>query len=147
VLGPKPERTASLTGYPSSEERFRQIADELWPKESNPNKKRIKERVGTKEALATMNVLPDCAWDGNDDAYGYIHRRTTQVTSRKSPASDAEIYFVSNRKEEAARETFRFRVTEKQPELWNPLTGSIRPAKAFRQHDGVTELPLAFEPY
>ncbi|MDQ1257842.1 MAG: (4-O-methyl)-D-glucuronate---lignin esterase [Candidatus Hydrogenedentes bacterium] len=139
VLGPKPERTASLTGYPSSEERFRQLADELWPKESNPNKNRkhINERVGAKEALSTMNVLPDCAWDGNDDAYGYIHRHT----------SDAEIYFVSNRKEEAARETFRFRVTEKQPELWDPLTGSIRAAKAFRQHDGVTELPLAFEPY
>ena len=137
VLGPKPERTASLTGYPSSEKRFRRLANELWPKRSNPNRNCVKEGVGAKDVLSAMNVSPDCAWDGHDDAYGYIHRRT----------SDADIYFVSNRKEEAAKATFRFRVVGRQPELWDPLTGSICVAKAFRQNGGVTELPLSFEPY
>jgi hypothetical protein len=37
-----------------------------------------------------------------------------------------------------------FRVTGKQPELWDALTGETRPATAFRQEDGRTILPLDF---
>ncbi|MDZ7605637.1 MAG: hypothetical protein U5K79_08625 [Cyclobacteriaceae bacterium] len=36
---------------------------------------------------------------------------------------------------------------EKQPELWNALTGNIREAKAFSQQNGLTIVPLTLEPY
>ncbi|MCX7005781.1 MAG: glycoside hydrolase, partial [Kiritimatiellaeota bacterium] len=34
----------------------------------------------------------------------------------------------------------------KQPELWDPVTGTIRDAAAFRQENGRTTVPLEFNP-
>src|SRR5690606_30180283 len=55
--------------------------------------------------------------------------------------------FVSNQSEKAASYMASFRVTGKQPELWDPVTGEIRDAKAFRQEDGGTIVPLDLNPY
>jgi len=43
--------------------------------------------------------------------------------------------------------TGQFRVTGKAPELWDALAGDIRPATAFTQKDGLTQVPLTLEPY
>ncbi len=137
VLGVKPEQMTSLTGGAAGEKRFKELADQLWPKASAQQKDRVIEGMSAKQVLASMQVPPDCAWDGDDDAYGYIHRR----------AGDVDLYFVSNRSEDAAKASFTFRVDEKQPELWDPLTDSRREAKAFQQRDGMTTVPLAFGPY
>ncbi len=70
----------------------------------------------------------------------YIHRVT----------GDADIYFVSNRKNYSQSQDCTFRVIGKQPEIWDPNTGSMRDASAFKQSDGRTTLPLdfaAFESY
>ena len=40
-----------------------------------------------------------------------------------------------------------FRISGYRPELWDALTGNIKEAKAFTQKDGVTTIPLVFEPY
>lgn len=137
VLGAKPERMTSLSGGAAGEKRFRELADTLWRESSGQKQGRVLADRNAKAVLSGMNVVPDCAWDGENDAYGYIHRR----------AGDVDLYFVSNRSENAAGSAFTFRVSGKQPELWDPLTGSRRDAKAFRQQDGVTTVPLAFEPY
>jgi len=43
--------------------------------------------------------------------------------------------------------TCSFRVSGRQPELWNPLDGSARDLTAFIQQDGRTEIPISFDPY
>ncbi|MDR1478898.1 MAG: hypothetical protein LBJ00_08145 [Planctomycetaceae bacterium] len=55
-----------------------------------------------------------------------------------------EIYFVANLVAKTDKTEIAFRVTQKQPELWNPLTGTITNAKAFRQENGQTIVPLEF---
>ncbi|MDR1053417.1 MAG: hypothetical protein LBL39_04510, partial [Planctomycetaceae bacterium] len=55
-----------------------------------------------------------------------------------------EIYFVSNLVAKTDKTEIAFRVTEKQPEIWNPLNGIITDAKAFRQENGQTIVPLEF---
>ncbi len=67
----------------------------------------------------------------------FIHRK----------AGDADIYFVSNRKNQPVTRDCVFRVLGKQPEIWHPVSGEIRDAAAFRQADGCTELPLEFAPF
>jgi (4-O-methyl)-D-glucuronate---lignin esterase len=49
--------------------------------------------------------------------YDFFHRRTP----------DAEIYFVANPRDEALEATARFRVTGRRPQLWDSVTGRIRP--------------------
>ncbi len=137
VVGAKPEHMVSLSGYPDSEKRFKNLSDKLWKKKTLLKKGQVIQGMSAKQVLARLNIVSDCAWEGDDEAYGYIHRRHR----------DADIYFISSRSEDTEEGAFTFRVSGKQPELWDPLTGSMREAKAFRQKDGVTTVPLAFEPY
>ncbi|MEA3366455.1 MAG: glycosyl hydrolase [Candidatus Hydrogenedentes bacterium] len=143
VLGPKTNRTASLVSYPESEERVRQVADTLWggAEEAfgirNVGKGRVAWGMAARDLLAHDGVLPDCRWNAGDDALGYIHRR----------AEERDIYFVSNRAEEPVEVTCTFRVTGKQPELWDPMTGAIRDVLVFEQHGDSTSVPLGFSPY
>ncbi len=136
VLGAKPERRTSLTGGTDADRRFAQIADRRWKGAATLKEGCVMEGANAKQVLLAMNVAPDCAWDGDADAYGYIHRR----------AGDVDIYFLSNRSEDAVKGTFTFRVSGRQPELWQPLDGSMREAKAFGQQGGLTTVTLAFDP-
>ena len=43
--------------------------------------------------------------------------------------------------------TAAFRISGKQPELWNAVTGETTSAKSFCQKDGKTYVPLELDPY
>ncbi len=60
---------------------------------------------------------------------------------------ETDIYFLSNREPAPVRATCTFRVQGRQPELWDPLTGRVRPLPEFRQVGKRAEVPLAFEPH
>ena len=143
VVGVKPVRTASLSGYPASEDRFRELAQALWGEADDAGGER---KVGegrvvwgrpARDILASDGVAPDCEWDAPDDAFGYIHRRS----------DGADIYFVANKQEHAASVRCTFRVCGKQPELWDALSGRMREAAAFTQAEGRTIVPIEFDPY
>lgn len=61
-------------------------------------------------------------------------------------AGAADIYFLANPADSVVAASCTFRVTGKQPELWDPVTGRMRVLEEFRQEGGVTTVPLAFEP-
>ena len=140
VSGTKPVRTASLTG---SEEVFQKLSDELWGT-STQEKGKCTVGKGTlcwgmtaREILKENNVPADCSWDGPGDAFGYIHRKT----------EDADIYFISSKVEAPIPIAFTFRVTGKQPELWDPLTGKMGAAAGYSVNAATTTVPLEFAPY
>ena len=59
----------------------------------------------------------------------------------------AEVYFLANRDNRALAVDCRFRVAGRQPELWDPVTGTRRELPQFvLKEDGRTEVPLSFEP-
>ena len=60
---------------------------------------------------------------------------------------DTEVYFVANRNNRKETSTCAFRVCGRQPELWDPVTGQVRDAVAFRQIDGRITVPLELAPY
>ncbi len=143
MLGAKPARTASLTGGPEAETRFHALADGLW---GAPEVKRGHRRVDAgqifwgmtgREVLKRMGVVEDCAWEGPEEAFGYIHRQM----------DDGDIYFISSRSEEPACSQFTFRVRGKQPEVWDPLTGEIRDAPCYVVGEDTVTMPLEFAPF
>ncbi len=87
----------------------------------------------TAQTFAQIGVPPDFESDGS---VRYIHRHD----------GDEEIYFLANRENRATSPACRFRVTGRQPELWDPLTGEHRVLPDFEQRDGVTIVPLEFAP-
>ncbi|MEI6949281.1 glycosyl hydrolase [Paraflavisolibacter sp. H34] len=76
-----------------------------------------------------------------DAAGGYA----PQVAYVHRTAPDFDIYFISNQRDSARTLELSLRVAGRQPELWDPVTGTIRDAKDFRIEKGRTLLPLRLE--
>ncbi len=144
VSGPKPARDPRLADQPRRTNRVRELADALWgvaPGHAAPGRAvgrgRVLSRMTTTQALATLGIAPDFGFAARDGAPAadFIHRRT--------PESD--IYFVRNTCMNSGMVTCRFRVRDRQPELWDPATGRIGIAIPYRQEaDGIElDLPLA----
>lgn len=144
VVGPKPTRTMSLAGFPECDDEVRRVADELWgatPETSKTIRSFGKGRIAAgrtaREVLLEDGVYPDFEADGATGLpIHYLHRK----------AGNAEIYFVANRSNIAATVECKFRVSGLVPELWNPVTGDRRKARAYRSAQGRTTVSLSFDP-
>jgi len=86
----------------------------------------------TAALLAEKGVAPDFESDGS---VRYTHRSL----------EGAELFFIANRESQAREVTGRFRVADRQPEWWDPLTGERRVLPQFACRDGVTSVPLRLE--
>lgn len=56
----------------------------------------------------------------------------------------ADIYFVANLARQGGSASCSFAVSDRQPELWNPVTGEQRDLPEFSLADGRTVVPLTF---
>lgn len=141
VIGLHPARTATLEpGREECDRQFQQAAADALKRRVEPSS------LGTRPATRALSraqvatgLPPDFEFRSVTEGavFDYIHRRI----------DGADVYFVSNQSEKALRAELEFRVSGKRPELWDPLNGSRRPARAFTQAEGRTRVPLAFEPY
>ncbi len=147
VLGPPPEMSAEMKDYSNSDNMVRKIAAEIWGDlngttrvERQYGKGRVIWGKTPREVLLADGVKPDFTYTDQEtqpDKFDYIHR-TNAAT---------EIYFVINRTNQKATSDFTFRVSGKQPEIWNVVTGEMHDAKAFNQAGGSTTLPLELDPF
>ncbi|MGI8908278.1 MAG: glycosyl hydrolase [Candidatus Sumerlaeaceae bacterium] len=139
----KPTGSPSLENYPSCDATVRALAEELWGTEAGNGKKMVSRKVGTghvfiggkpEDALAQLGVQKDC--DAQLSNVLWTHRTTPE----------ADIYFVSNQSDERRTAGLRFRISGKQPEMWNPVTGEMRVLPASAASGQLTSLSLSFEP-
>jgi hypothetical protein len=97
-------------------------------------------RVGSLADIVQADKLPpDIEFETTtpDAKFDYIHRI----------ADGMDIYFVSNQSLAETEATVTFRVEGKSPELWDAVTGKIRPLPDFaRTADGRISIPMCFAP-
>jgi hypothetical protein len=146
IVGAPPEKSAGLKNQSQADEQVRKIATEVWGDldgKTKTERKYGKGRViwgkSPREILSADGATPDFTFTGqaeHPEDLDYLHRTF----------GDAEIYFVANRKNLPVTLDCTFRVSRKQPEIWNPVTGEVRAATAFRQTGQGTVLPLEFAP-
>jgi len=166
LIGPKPAKDPGLKDYPHCDAEVQHLADQLWgaagalasgpdgPRNDagivpapggNKNAGLVRQRpVGrgrvicgptARAVLQADGVLPDVDFDHRrpDACLDWIHRR----------ADGAEIYFIANRNNHSEQATVVFRVSGRPPELWDPVTGTIRRLPDFHATpDGRTAVPL-----
>lgn len=143
ILGPAPKRSPSLQNQPAADADVQKMAAELWGTVDGVSVKSGKFGAGNvlngmtmEEALAFTHCIPDCKLP-EDRTIHYGHRTM----------GNTDIYFLTNQTGERQTVTPEFRVTGKQPELWEAVTGSIRTLPAFEQKEESTAVPLTLEPY
>lgn len=128
IIGPRPQKSPSLSGYPQCDDRVVSLADELWGNHWVKN-------CSIEEILKEKDLLPDCSAGMANESFGFVHR----------VVDDADIYFVINSQKAGRLDTCRFRVSGKKPEFWNPETGEISDAVVWQNHaDGTTSVPISF---
>ncbi|MEO0452505.1 MAG: glycosyl hydrolase [Verrucomicrobiota bacterium] len=94
-------------------------------------------REGTLEEITRADgLLPDIEFlePSPGARFEQIHRRD----------GETEIYFISNQSLEEVSANVAFRVSGKQPELWNPVTGSTRDLPEWSEENGCTVVPMRF---
>jgi hypothetical protein len=144
VVGPKPLRTPGLHNHVRNDAELAAIAGRVWGNvdgQSVTENRYVSGRVIyglSLESVLEAMVPPDFDYSAPANALvRYIHRKT----------DEGDVYFVANgNKEMAFDAVLRFRVTDRHPELWDPSTGAIRKVDAWRVVNGVTELPVHFDP-
>jgi len=141
VIGPKPERSPSLAGYPQCDAEVREIANALWGEVDGENIRWRKAGKGViawnlplEEALAMRALPPDVEGDLADIAF--CHRTMPE----------AEVYFLANQTVSNVCARLAFRVAGFKPELWNPATGERRSCASWREEGGRTLLELSLAP-
>lgn len=141
ILGPAPKTSPSLQNYPEADQLVHKWASELWGTVDGRTSKYQKfgkgiviDGMSLGEAFDLINLIPDCKLPDNNSIH-YSHR--------KIPEGD--IYFISNQSDTNKDLDIEFRVTDMQPQLWDPVTGYIRDLPSFKKNVSTTAVPLKLE--
>jgi hypothetical protein len=144
VVGQPPRASPSLEGYPECDVEVGKLAARIWGDcdgrtitEHTLDRGRAVWGRPLAQVLGELKLEPDFEYPASGGArLDFIHRRE----------GEAEIYFVSNQRNQFDASDCSFRVQGRQPELWNPETGDIEAAPVWREENGRTVVSLSFEP-
>ena len=143
ILGPAPKRSPSQQNQPEADNQVEQMAKDLWAdldgetiKERAYGKGMIMSGLSLEEVFDRIGLLPDCKLP-EDHSIHYGHRTMGGI----------EIYFLSNQTDQERLIHPEFRVTDKQPELWEAANGGIRVLPAFEANAKSTVVPVKMAPY
>jgi hypothetical protein len=143
VVGPPPTSVSGMILNADDQTQFNSLVEQLW---GGLNGAKVTEKtVGTghvfrgrtvRQVLETEGTPPDFQETGlsKDGTIDWIHRASKNL----------DIYYVASRWEIPEKLNCSFRISGRPPELWDPVTGDIQDAAAFRQENGRTIVPLEF---
>ncbi len=92
-----------------------------------------------KEVLSLVGLPPAFSYSP-DDGQPFLDYYQRQD-------GDTDIFFVANWKDAPHRAECSFRVTGKQPEIWNPVTGKIEACPAYQIEKDTVRVPLELPAY
>lgn len=158
VIGQPPVKSPSLVNYPECDKQVREMAHRIWAKlpanetlSSHDFGKGQIYRPGKEDTLKSNHLYPGYA------TVVSILRKLNMPEDFSSPgqelrfihrsAGDKDIYFLSNKTEKKIRPLCHFRIKDRIPSCWDPLTGDIRDLPKFDRHEHETVIPMEFEPY
>lgn len=144
IQGPAPKRSPSYQDYPNADKQVQEMAEQMWQTQTQPyndrvnyGKGRIYKDASLEQVLRELGVQPDFTVSDPMLPVLFIH-----LTN-----SDGEAYFVSNQSDRTISFDANFRITGKQPELWNPLTSEVRLLPEFKQLTAATSVPMTLAPF
>jgi hypothetical protein len=137
VVGSKPINTPSLN---DDEAEFTTLADRLWSKGTGikeSGKGKVYNGFSLENVLNDLNVKPDFTYSGIKPGTNmrFVHRSL----------GDRDIYWVNTSDKETSQAKVSFRISGKEPEIWDPEDGSISPV-SYTINNPLTEVTLNLDP-
>ncbi len=139
VVGPRPMKSPSLSGYPGCDAQVTAFADALYGEcngttitERRVGRGRIVWGLTPEQVLAKDGVAPDVTCQTR---INWIHRAV----------GEKDFYFVANPRSQDVQAVCTFRQSGKLPEIWRPDVGTFEPAPVWTEKDGRTIVVLPLE--
>ena len=122
IVGVKPTELAGYLNSVEDRDIFQEMIDGIW---SSPN---TYADFNWQSIMENEGLLPDLEILGRDDIT-FMHRKV----------DDTDIYFTYNPDSIPRQFEYTFRVHEKIPELWNPMTGETKKIGRFVKNNNLTK--------
>ncbi len=144
VVNSKPERTPGLADYANADAQLQGLVNEVWGDlnggsvtEHNFGRGLVFWGRPLADVLKQLRIQPDFEFTAKsaDAPVHFIHRK----------AGDADVYFVASRRRQEEDLVCTFRVSGKQPEFWDAVTGEMLHVPVYEDVDGRTRLPVHLE--
>lgn len=143
VLGPAPTHSPSLQNQPEADRLVKKRAAELWGSVDGTTqtsaqfgKVLIFNGVSLLDVFSKIHCVEDCkVLSGTSIGFG--HRKV----------GNTDIYFITNQSDSLQKTVLQFRIKGMQPELWNPVNGTIRKLTEFASGTESTTVPLVLQKY
>lgn len=133
ILGPPPQFSPTLQGFPESERAMLGDVEKIWQAPA------VWRDRPVADVLRELGVQPDFQFVGNhaDTALAWTHRRV----------EGGDLYFVSNRQRRVEAVNLSFRgMARRHAHVWRPETGKREAAIGLRAEGARAELRLRLEP-
>ena len=144
IMGPAPQKSPSLAGWPKADDKVREIAGRMWQTSDDPfatsvpyGKGRVYRSGSLEQVFADKGIVPDFQTEDPELPLQFIHLTL----------ADGEIYFVTNQGDSPVEFDGMFRVGGMAPELWNPLTAETRSLPRFKALTKTTKIPLRLDAF
>ena len=134
IVSAKPTKSPSLKDYPKCDEELKQLANEVWGNNTSNNYKKGFLFTKLEDAIQKSGITADFQVEkaASPTDIRIAHRRS----------ADTDIYFVSNQSDKSQSIAVSFRISGKQPELWQAEDGSISTAPVWSDKNGRTTVSL-----
>jgi len=138
LIGKKPSQGFGVKEF-LADGKFKAIVNQIWHGANGNRKGRVFHHTDLEKILKVkLKLGPDFTYTAEtaDPAINFIHRNE----------KGQDIYFITNRRRRRENILGSFRVKDKSPALWNPITGEVTPIIFYTIKDGHTVVPLLIEP-
>lgn len=145
LYGSRPEGMLSLKDQTEHAEDFEKLVTDLWGEAGNGNvqsnsygKGKVYEEISLLEVLEQESIIPDIKTSKDDRSnLMFIHKQTLEE----------EIYFVMNQQDKKIRREISFRISDRDPMILDPETGSVEYPAIYSVSDDYITLPMELKPY
>lgn len=135
IVGKKPKGVIETRSLNQAKVTTKDL-DALWTKDDKEKGKVLDKNAI--DVLQAMNIGPDFEYPDKDfNTLDYIHYEK----------SNEDYYFIRNTTNQWVTRQCGFRVGNKTPEIWNPISGDIVSVDIFESIAGYTYLPVSMAPY
>lgn len=133
LVGKPPKQSPSLQGGALADQKVAELIETIW---GGNYQGQVFNSLS--QALKHLNISADLNVVGSDNKILWRHHHLAD--------EQKEFYFITNVEETKTNFTAEFRVANKVPELWDPLTGERKTIADYQQRKGKTIIELSLNP-
>jgi hypothetical protein len=132
IVGEKPEGISAIKNSPLTTDEGKNLINQLW------DSGEILSGIDPGKLLEQMNVPPDI---------DYADKETFLIDFIHYKKENTDFYFIANTSDEWVSREFKFRQSDKTPEIWDPVSGEITTSINFKQETAFISISVTLAPY